>query len=209
MAKIYCDGYTILSNPSDHGGGWVVVRGKKEYRYSVTTPGFTNNEAELRGILQAVTLANPKEKIYSDSKIAINWVNKRKAGSRHDLDSLASKARQLMLEKCLLLEFVPREKNKAGILIEQSHLEGTTFKKQELKKPPISDNLKEGDACPTCLEKGRKGFMIKRKGKYGQFLGCSEYPHCFQSGKIKEDGYNWDLIRQADELLKGDHVFIG
>jgi ssDNA-binding Zn-finger/Zn-ribbon topoisomerase 1 len=51
--------------------------------------------------------------------------------------------------------------------------------------------------------------MIKRKGKYGQFLGCSEYPHCFQSGKIKEDGYNWDLIRQADELLKGDHVFIG
>jgi ribonuclease HI len=207
MAKIYCDGYTILSNPSDLGGGWVVVRGKKDYRFSVTTPGFTNNEAELRGIFEAAKMANRREKIYSDSRVAIGWVNKRKAGPRNDLHSLAHDTKQIIIEKQLSLEYIPREQNKAGILIEQIQLEGKKLKREE-EKPAISKTLKEGDACPTCTSKGLDGYMIKRKGKFGDFLGCSNYPRCFQAGKIVSEDYNWDLIRQADELLKGFHSLI-
>jgi DNA helicase-4 len=30
------------------------------------------------------------------------------------------------------------------------------------------------EVCPECHE----GFLIKRKGKYGMFLGCSRFPRC-------------------------------
>ena len=39
------------------------------------------------------------------------------------------------------------------------------------KEVKISDNAKE---CPKCKE----GKLVVRKGKYGNFLGCSRYPEC-------------------------------
>jgi DNA helicase-4 len=36
------------------------------------------------------------------------------------------------------------------------------------------------EVCPTCKE----GFLVRRKGKYGTFLGCSRFPRCRHSQKI-------------------------
>ncbi len=46
----------------------------------------------------------------------------------------------------------------------------------------ISDDCEfESTLCNKC-----NGYMIKRKGKYGDFLGCANYPKCKNSIKIEE-----------------------
>ena len=37
------------------------------------------------------------------------------------------------------------------------------------------------EPCPTC----GKGLLIERSGKYGPFVGCSAFPRCRHTGKIK------------------------
>ncbi len=37
----------------------------------------------------------------------------------------------------------------------------------------------KADICPKC-----KGFLNKRSGKYGDFMGCSNYPKCKYTEKI-------------------------
>ncbi len=36
------------------------------------------------------------------------------------------------------------------------------------------EQLEEGAACPTCGE----GELVKKRGRFGEFLGCSRYPEC-------------------------------
>lgn len=43
-----------------------------------------------------------------------------------------------------------------------------------IKKQPTP----EGTHCPSC-----EGMLIMRKGKFGIFLGCSNYPECKETGK--------------------------
>jgi len=40
--------------------------------------------------------------------------------------------------------------------------------------------LAEGTECPLCLKKGVdiSGSMKKKKGPYGEFLSCTNYPAC-------------------------------
>ena len=33
--------------------------------------------------------------------------------------------------------------------------------------------VKDGVVCPRC-----GGELVRRKGRYGEFLGCSNYPRC-------------------------------
>jgi ssDNA-binding Zn-finger/Zn-ribbon topoisomerase 1 len=39
-----------------------------------------------------------------------------------------------------------------------------------------SPELFEG--CPECLRHGRRGYLKIKAGKFGQFLGCVEWPVC-------------------------------
>jgi len=49
----------------------------------------------------------------------------------------------------------------------------------------IGDNCNfESNLCIKC-----NGYMINRKGKFGDFLGCANYPKCNYSKKIKENNY--------------------
>lgn len=41
------------------------------------------------------------------------------------------------------------------------------------------------EVCPTC----REGFLVRRKGKYGPFLGCSRFPRCKHTKNISTDNY--------------------
>ena len=47
----------------------------------------------------------------------------------------------------------------------------------------------EGEDKITC-SKCNEGFMIKRKGKYVYFLGCSTHSKCKNIQKIKNDKIN-------------------
>jgi len=61
----------------------------------------------------------------------------------------------------------------------------------------IIQNLGEGDTCPYC----NKGEFVWVNGKYGQFLGCSEYPNCI--GRVKIRRGKSDLEKEADKILRG------
>jgi DNA helicase-4 len=47
----------------------------------------------------------------------------------------------------------------------------------------VSDDCDfESTLCIKC-----KGYMIKRRGQYGEFLGCANYPKCNHSVKIESE----------------------
>ena len=50
--------------------------------------------------------------------------------------------------------------------------------------------------CPNC----KIGNLVMRKGKYGPFYGCSQYPKCAYVERIKEQKDKLEL--EADKLLK-------
>lgn len=44
-----------------------------------------------------------------------------------------------------------------------------------------AQNVVAGNACPLCA-----GKVVKRTGRYGEFWGCSNYPKCHFTAKIKQ-----------------------
>lgn len=122
MKILYVDGFTIGSNPSQKGGGFVItddlgfVLEIKEY----VKTNFTNNEAELRGIHRALELASVLDTVYTDSQVSIWWIRKGKCKARPDLSEIANEARTFLEEKNLKLVLVGRDLNKAGIYIENN-----------------------------------------------------------------------------------------
>lgn len=60
-------------------------------------------------------------------------------------------------------------------------LELNIIDKKQRKKhvTVIKDNIKDkkekinNNICPKC-----DGFLVERKGKYGMFVGCSNFPKC-------------------------------
>jgi DNA helicase-4 len=55
----------------------------------------------------------------------------------------------------------------------------------DLKVYDIHGQAAEVDTCPECGE----GMLLTRKGKYGEFLGCSRFPRCSYTrdlGRSKE-----------------------
>lgn len=56
--------------------------------------------------------------------------------------------------------------------------------------------VNEGDTCVHC----NLGTMVLRNGKYGDFLGCSEYPRCMNIKNFSK-GMD-DLEKQANKILR-------
>ena len=76
MAAIHTDGYTISRNPRRTGGGYTLIVIDAEGNENVKAKallkeGFTNNEAEVRGIAAALDLAQDGDTIITDSKICL------------------------------------------------------------------------------------------------------------------------------------------
>ncbi len=53
------------------------------------------------------------------------------------------------------------------------------FKKQSIEL--ISKFVNFLSDCPDC----KKGHLVTRKGKYGNFIGCSNFPNCRHTEKVK------------------------
>lgn len=119
--KIFTDGFTIGSNPSKVGGGYIITDelGQRICRGDFSK-AFTSNEAELQGIYKASQLASKGDEIYTDSQVAKNWVQRGACKARPDLSSIVKEAKINIEYKKLKLIQIPREENQAGIYIESN-----------------------------------------------------------------------------------------
>lgn len=118
--KIYSDGYTIGRNPSNKGGGYVIMDEYKQvlFHEKIEKYKFTNNEAELRGVVKATNLAQAGDIVITDSNVAWCWVIYRKCKARPDLREMSQEAYINIKEKGLKLKQEGRDTNLAGNYIE-------------------------------------------------------------------------------------------
>ena len=118
-------------------------------------------------IIPIVVFSNSAElKITTPNHIVINWCDLRSAIKSYQ-------------HQCISQEDVQRIVNKissANIITEgsrEAHV--NNFKEAQYKKY----NAIANGICPKCGSK-----LVERKGKYGRFLGCSNYPNCKFTQKV-------------------------
>lgn len=81
----------------------------------------TNNEGELIGITRAARLAKPESTIYSDSKLAVNWITLKSTTKIERLKPTIYDAVFAVQARKINLVWIPREQNLAGHYIEEKH----------------------------------------------------------------------------------------
>jgi len=184
MVEIYFDGACEPINPGGTASyGWVIKKdGKiitKDAQIFGSGKGMTNNVAEYTGLIEAVKAISSldikeKVRICGDSNIICNTVakkwgwNKRKTvwnphKNAPHLKPLLEKALNLLKDFEYEIKWIPREENQ----------QADELSKEPLIKSGIIKAESEKEKCPKC-----NGHLIKRRGKFGQFYGCSSYPRC-------------------------------
>lgn len=118
MNTWYCDGSTYKNGQKGQDSSYCVVcPSGMVIREHIGD--YSINVAELSAILHAVTLADPNDLICTDSNICVNWVKNWKPtkNNRHVRRDV-SLIKSIVEKKKLNLLWVPRDKNMAGIEIE-------------------------------------------------------------------------------------------
>lgn len=88
---------------------------------------------------------------------------------------LAHTEKKFSAEELPMIEKKIKKANVNGLLSKISH-------NRQVKEKIQSDDEKiKNGICPKC-----GGNLVERKGKYGGFLGCSNYPECRFTHKIQE-----------------------
>ena len=140
---------------------------------------MTNNVGEYRGLIEGIKALpefSLKEKIviHGDSSIVCKIVSKEWGWNKKKTKWLPHKdaphLKPLLEETLSLLKgfeyeikWIPREENQ----------EADELSKKPLVKAGIIKAESEKEKCSEC-----NGNLIERKGKFGQFYGCSNYPKC-------------------------------
>jgi hypothetical protein len=64
------------------------------------------------------------------------------------------------------------------------------------------NKLFNGSDCPICHSDGksRSGFLVKRNGKFGEFLGCNRYPICKFSSPLSWKPKVGEPIEEYEKL---------
>lgn len=124
--KYYSDGFLRgPKNPSNLGGGYTIVdeNGNLIKRVEVEKVRFSNNEAEILGILETMKLANDKDAISTDSMCCLTWARAGRSKARPDLNEIMQECRNLLAIKRLNLMWEGREYNLAGLFNENEQYE--------------------------------------------------------------------------------------
>ncbi len=90
---------------------------------------------------------------------------------RYDHDTYSSKKNMLELAESFLKENVEEDYYNVASRYKNELLDQGN-EKVELNKKEITI-IKDNDVCPKC-----GGKLVERKGKYGDFYGCSNFPKC-------------------------------
>lgn len=82
----------------------------------------TNNEMEYDAIINGCLIANDYDIIYSDSQLAVLQILGKYSVKEQRLLPLREKAKKLIDDKHLLIKWIPRHENHAGILLDKRKL---------------------------------------------------------------------------------------
>ncbi len=78
-------------------------------------------------------------------------------------------------------------------------------KSKALSKEEQKEAQKEEKPCPKCIEEKREnGRLVVRKGMYGAFLGCSNYPKCRQIQRLESHEKQEGKQQEKKEVKKGE-----
>ena len=70
---------------------------------------------------------------------------------------------------------------------------------------PKKEDGSDPRACPSCADDGREGGRLSLKtGKFGAFIGCSNYPDCKHTRQLSALGEGEDGAESGDRLLGKD-----
>ena len=191
MIEMYFDGACEPTNPGGTASfGYLIKNNDKIILQGSgivgSGKGMTNNVGEYHGLIEgirALTGLNLKEKamIYGDSDIVCNvvskkwgWNKKKTIWNPHKnashLKPLLREALDLLAGLDYEIKWISREDNwQADELSKKPLIEAGIIKAESSK-----------ESCPKC-----NGYMVQRKGKFGEFFGCSNYPKCKFTKPIK------------------------
>lgn len=62
--------------------------------------------------------------------------------------------------------------------------------------------LKEGQNCPYCAT----GTIVRKTGRYGDFMACDNYPRCAAVGRIDPQVNSLDFSTQEWLLKNNKHI---
>jgi len=78
----------------------------------------TSNEAEYAAIIWALDVASDGDLIFSDSKLIVNQINGEWKIKAKNLFPFYIKAREIFASKDIILKWISRDYNKAGLILE-------------------------------------------------------------------------------------------
>ena len=190
MIEIYFDGACEPINPGGTASyGYLVKQGGKTIiqcsKIIGTGKGMTNNVAEYTGLIEAVKVISnldikEKVRICGDSNIVCNTVAKKwgwkkkkwlpHKGAPH-LKALLDETLNLLANYDYEIKWIPRGENEEADRLSKSVLIGAGIIKPDSGV----------ERCPDC-----NGRLVVRSGKFGKFLGCSNYPKCQHTENINK-----------------------
>lgn len=107
------------------GGGWTgedcclcVLFENRKPIIEILHEERTSNEMEFRAMIKALELCDNNAHIFSDSKIVVGHLIWGWESSSGKLKPLIDHAKNILRHKHCSIIWVPREKNKAGIILE-------------------------------------------------------------------------------------------
>ena len=112
----HTDGFTLGVNGITKIGGYTVFLNGKHLvteRLRKNT-AFTNNEAELLGVLEALKDCENGDEVITDSMNTLSWIRSGNPKSRPDLKNEASECKRLLHLKKVNVYWLGRDYNLAG-----------------------------------------------------------------------------------------------
>ncbi|OEH84139.1 NERD nuclease [Desulfuribacillus stibiiarsenatis] len=145
-----------------------VIYKRKERLYNPIRQNYGHIQA-LKGILEAysnvvfipivVFSVNSNLKIKTTSEVVYS-VNLLKTIKKYNQEIISNKEKDEIFSKIVALNIVDKDSKKKHI--------------SDIRQNIIEKNVQVShDVCPRC-----NGQLLKRKGKNGEFKGCSNFPKC-------------------------------
>jgi ribonuclease HI len=110
----YCDGSGFNGLTS----GFALGTNENDIRYIKAKEYKTNNEMEYSAVILASLFANKHDIIRTDSLLVVNQVMEKWKIKYPHLQKLCNILKQIVIEKNLILQWIPREYNIAGKFLE-------------------------------------------------------------------------------------------
>lgn len=166
--------YYGLITGEEHQNKWTQHLGKNKYYFN--NP-IHQNYGHIKALEELLNLS--EDKFISIICISNQAKLKVKAKNVTQLDFVNDLIKSYNNE--IIIEDLSKIKNK----VEQNNITDKEIKKSHIKN--IKNTVKENNdkeknmICPKC-----GGKLVERNGKYGNFIGCSNFPNCKYTKNINE-----------------------